>query len=118
MDTTHTTTQLEVADLAELRALPTTLHDLSAQAREIAHHAGTWVCATDGFLPSPVCVLRPLVPVMHRLEEAFERLGWELVSECERLAVGVERAHAELVDAEAVVVVALATAQQALGQVS
>lgn len=112
-----TTTQIEVDDLEELRALPATLHELSIQAREIVEYAGTWVCATDGFQPSPVCVLRPLVPVLTRLEEAFDELGRELVGECGRLAAGLEVTHAELVGSERAAVAELGVPQRALDRV-
>lgn len=118
MDHTPTTIVTEIDDLTALRGLPATLHELSDQAREIVHHARTWVCATDGFVPSPVCVLRPLAPVVRRLEDAFDQLGQELVRECELLAGGLETTYAELVGADAAAVLAVGAAQRLPGEVA
>ncbi|MCY7397061.1 MAG: hypothetical protein LH468_13095 [Nocardioides sp.] len=99
----HTTTQIEVTDWEELRRLPGAMQTLCGQAEEMVRHARAWVCSTEGFEPSPMCVLRPLVPVMHQLEDVFTRLGDELSQEWARLQLGVEQARAELEAADAAV---------------
>lgn len=93
-------------DLLEVGAW-SDLDDLAAALDLLEHHVGTItrfaraeVCDPDGFEPSPVCVLRPLVPVLHRVEEAFADLGDLLGSRVEHLRTGVLVATGRLVDAD------------------
>jgi len=80
---------LELVSWDDLARLPASLDELAAHAAAIVRHARRWVCQSDGLEPSPVCVLRPLVPVVHAISDALDDLGRDLAADLADLREGV-----------------------------
>ncbi|NYI43984.1 hypothetical protein BJ993_001064 [Nocardioides aromaticivorans] len=47
---------------------------LADQLRSITRYARTWVCQRAGFEPSPLCLLRPLAPLLDLVADGFLEL--------------------------------------------
>lgn len=62
---------------------------LADQVRSVSRYARTWVCQRDGFEPSPLCLLRPLVPVLDRVADGFRELERQALADWADLREGV-----------------------------
>lgn len=92
--------QIEVVSWEDLADLPDVMDQLTQQVAEVVGHARRWVCSTEGFEPSPVCVLRPLVPVMHHVAEAFAEVEAALRRELGEIGAAVATSYGGLLGAD------------------
>lgn len=69
---------IDIASWHDLTRLDEDMAFLADQLRSVTRYARTWVCQRDGFEPSPLCLLRPLAPLLDVVADGFlelERLG-------------------------------------------
>lgn len=104
-DPTHAS--LEVTSWADLTGLPEDMAQLDEQFRRISEHAREWVCNTQGFAPSPVCLLRPLGEFMDGLAEAVTAAEQVVHREWDTLAAGVDGVVGDLQATDRLVAAAL-----------
>ena len=69
---------------------------LAGQLVEITRYARTWVCQRDGFEPSPLCLLRPLAPLLDLVADGFLELERLALADWADLREGVAGTGAEL----------------------
>jgi hypothetical protein len=69
---------------------------LAEQIRSVARYARAWVCQRDGFEPSPLCLLRPLVPVLDLVADGFRELEQRALADWADLREGVAAAGSDL----------------------
>jgi hypothetical protein len=68
-------TVIEVDDWATLDGLVTAMAEVGEQMAATTSYAVGWMCRPDGFVPSPVCLLRPLAEVLELVAGAFAEVG-------------------------------------------
>jgi hypothetical protein len=78
-------TTIEVAEWGDLDLLAAAMAEVGGQMSATTSYAARWVCRADGFVSSPVCVLRPLAEVMELLAEAFTEAGRVWSADWQRL---------------------------------
>ena len=69
---------------------------LADQLRSITRYARTWVCQRAGFEPSPLCLLRPLAPLLDLVADGFLELERLALADWADLREGVAGAAADL----------------------
>ena len=73
---------------------------LGEQQDDLGRYTATWVCRTEGFRPSPVCLLAPLGSALESVREQMESLSAELASSWRQLADGVRGSREQVERAE------------------
>lgn len=68
-------TTIQVDDWAVLDGLVGAMSEVGEQMAATTSYAVGWVCRPDGFVTSPVCVLRPLAGVLELVADAFTETG-------------------------------------------
>lgn len=87
---------IDIPAWTDLHRLDEDMALLADQLRSITRYARTWVCRRDGFEPSPLCLLRPLAPLLDLVADGFQELERRGLADWADLRAGVAGAGGDL----------------------
>ena len=87
---------VDIPSWTDLDRLDDDMEVLAGQLRSVTRYARRWVCQRDGFEPSPVCLLRPLAPLLDLVADGFLELERRGLADWADLREGVAGAGGDL----------------------
>lgn len=80
---------IDIPSWSDLDRLDEDMVLLAEQLRSVTGYARRWVCQRDGFEPSPLCLLRPLAPLLDVVADGFLELERRALGDWADLREGV-----------------------------
>lgn len=87
---------IDIPSWHDLTRLDEDMTLLADQLRSVTRYARAWVCQRDGFEPSPLCLLRPLAPLLDLVAEGFLELERLALADWADLREGVTGTGSDL----------------------